>query len=84
MTLRDWLRKAIGWDEMKDRLDLKDAALTVLVERVAAQDVELGDQRRRIDILMRRRDTAAVAQIPQDWEAEQIAFLNNPKNFEEV
>ena len=77
MTLRDRIRKLIGWDEMQKRLDLSDSRLAVLVDRADAQD-------KRIALISYKRSIEPVKQVDLDWEAQQQAFLNNPENFKEV
>jgi hypothetical protein len=76
MTLRDRIRKLIGWDEMQKRLDLSDSRLAVLVDRADAQD-------KRIALISYKRSIEPVKQVDFDWEAQQQAFLNNPENFKE-
>ena len=71
MTLRDRIRKLIGWDEMQKRLDLSDSRLAVLVDRADAQD-------KRIALISYKRSIEPVKQVDLDWEAQQQAFLNNP------
>jgi hypothetical protein len=77
VTLRDRIRKLIGWDEMQKRLDLSDSRLAVLVDRADAQD-------KRIALISYKRSIEPVKQVDLDWEAQQQAFLNNPENFKEV
>lgn len=77
VTLRERLRKLIGWDEMRERLDLTDSRLVVLVERVDAQD-------RRIDLVAYKRAIKPLAEPAMDWEALQVEFANNPENFKEA
>ncbi len=77
MTIRAWLRKMIGWDEMRTRLDLTDSRLVVLVGRVDEQD-------KRIDLVAYKRATKPLAEPTMDWEALQVEFANNPENFKEV
>lgn len=79
-VIKKWLRALIGWDEtqeLRSRLDLVDSRLAVIVQRA-------DDQQRRIDLIMHRRETAPQRTIDLDWEAQQVAFLNNPENFKEV
>lgn len=76
VTLRDRIRKLIGWDEMQKRLDLSDSRLAVLVDRADAQD-------KRIALISYKRSIEPVKQVDLDWEAQQQAFLNDPANFKE-
>jgi len=81
---RRWLRKMIGWDELEARMDLKDSVLAVLVERSSTHDVDIADQKRRIDLIAYRRDLAPKRTPELDWEAQQAEFYSNPDNFKEV
>ena len=77
MTLRDRLRKLIGWDEMQASVDLSDSRLTILMQQV-------DDQKKRIDLIAYKRAIAPLKYEELDWEAQQVAFLSNPENFKEV
>jgi hypothetical protein len=75
--LRKLLRSLIGWNEMESRLDIQEAGLRVVVTRSE-------EQGRRIDLIAYKRSAAPQRDPDLDWEAQQVAFLNDPENFKEV
>lgn len=52
--------------------------------RFEAINNRLDEQARDIQALRnRRRDTAYAPLVVTDWETAQVAFMNDPKNFEQ-
>lgn len=75
--LRLWIRRVLELDVLAGTIQEEKVRLGIVISR-------LDDQSKRIDLIAYKRDTAPVRQPDLDWEAQQIAFLNNPANYDEV